>query len=84
MECRTGEKRRSWFRSDRIYNMGGQWFFATREHQGMGPFASRDEAETEAEAFLRCLQQDGILAAEHYTAMRRRVGVASTRLWQFG
>lgn len=76
MECRAGEPEKSWFRSNRIYNMGGQWYFTTREHQEIGPFSSRKEAERETGVFLRCLQEEGLLAAQYYTSMRRRMGVS--------
>lgn len=36
------------FRSDRIFNANGEWYFHTREGTDVGPYASRSEAEEEA------------------------------------
>lgn len=44
MRVRRGEERRTWFRSDRCFCVGTEWFVSTREGHNVGPFKSRDEA----------------------------------------
>jgi len=44
-ELRNGEVQRTFFRCDRIYQAGGQWYFSTREGTEEGPFESHDDAE---------------------------------------
>lgn len=40
------------FRSDRIYNRGQEWFYATREGKEQGPFVSFDDALDHLNAFI--------------------------------
>jgi pimeloyl-ACP methyl ester carboxylesterase len=40
---RPGENR-NYFRSDRVYCSGDAWYFTTREHGRIGPFADREQA----------------------------------------
>ncbi|QSP96106.1 hypothetical protein LPB19_06885 [Marinobacter salinisoli] len=49
---RTGEAGPAPFRSSRFFNVGSQWYFATREGFESGPFASRERAETGLRRFL--------------------------------
>lgn len=54
MQYRRGESAsKTWYRSDRLFCLNGQWFFSTRENINMGPFASRAEAEIELAQFIR-------------------------------
>ena len=53
---RAGEARRAWFRSDRVFTAGGQWFYATRENGRVGPFASAQSAAEALSSFLASLQ----------------------------
>ena len=42
------------FRSNaRIYRVGNEWYFSTREGSEAGPFETRDEAEAALVLFLR-------------------------------
>jgi hypothetical protein len=41
---RRGEKHRSWFRSDRFFQVDSIWFFTTREGIDIGPFNFEVEA----------------------------------------
>ena len=50
---RTGETGAIPFRSGRIFNVGMQWYFATREGIDQGPFAGRDDAEIELMLYIR-------------------------------
>lgn len=53
MDCRKGEQNQGWFRSQRFYRAGGDWYFTTRDHCERGPFMSREEAEGELLLFMR-------------------------------
>ena len=41
------------FRSERIFNVNGEWFFQTREQKDMGPYESRKQAESASRHFAR-------------------------------
>ena len=41
---RKGEQEKTWFRSDRFFCVGNQWYICTRENPNVGPFRSREEA----------------------------------------
>jgi Domain of unknown function (DUF6316) len=43
---------RSRFRSDRMIEEAGKWFFQTREGSIEGPFGSRSDAVTSLEAYI--------------------------------
>ncbi len=45
---RNKEEPRTWFRSERVFSVDGQWFFHTREGVDVGPYESQFEAEIEA------------------------------------
>lgn len=57
MGKREGDDNKTFFNSDRFFNEGGKWFFATREGQLMGPFDSRKDAEQELMLYLRNLEE---------------------------
>ena len=50
---RSGESGGVPFRTGRIFNVGMQWYFATREGIDRGPFEDRDDAEAELKLFVR-------------------------------
>lgn len=50
---RTGETGSIPFRSGRIFNVGMQWYFATREGSDQGPFEGRDDADMELMMYVR-------------------------------
>lgn len=50
---RSGETGNIPFRSGRIFNVGMQWYFATREGIDRGPFEDRNDAEAELNLFIR-------------------------------
>jgi pimeloyl-ACP methyl ester carboxylesterase len=54
---RTGEERRSWFRSDRVFYSGNQWFYATREDGRVGPFQSAADAYHALASFLMSVKR---------------------------
>ena len=53
MEYRKGEELKGWFRSERFYRAGGDWYFTSREMCEQGPFPSREDAEGELLLFMR-------------------------------
>jgi len=62
MAHRRGEAVKTWFRSDRVYNSDGYWFFHTREGIEVGPYSSRFDAEVDSEMIKFLL--DGVDADE--------------------
>lgn len=52
---RTGEARRSYFRSDRIFRSDSGWHFTTRDENRVGPFSTREEAGTALDRFISAL-----------------------------
>ena len=50
---RQGESGSIPFRSGRIFNVGMQWYFTTREGIDRGPFEDRNDAEVELRLFVR-------------------------------
>lgn len=53
---RAGEARRSYFRSDRVYQADGAWHFSTRDEDRVGPFASHAEASERLAGFISAVQ----------------------------
>ncbi len=49
---RTGEPDGRHFRSDRIYESGGQWYCLTREREPLGPFPAAETAQRELVAHI--------------------------------
>lgn len=56
LPLRSGEKPRVWFRTNRFFSVGGQWYFTTRETLDVGPYASRSDAERDAGRLLDILR----------------------------
>jgi len=52
MEYRTGENGLLPFRTQRVFNVGSEWFFAVREGHDQGPFENKDDAELVLNSFL--------------------------------
>jgi hypothetical protein len=52
MNCRTGEVSPSTFRSDRLCQINGQWYFVTREKTKEGPFDNRTEASMSIDRYI--------------------------------
>jgi hypothetical protein len=50
---RTGETGSIPFRSGRLFNVGMQWYFATREGIDQGPFPEKNDAEAELALYIR-------------------------------
>ncbi len=58
MQNRKGEsQRKSWYRSERYFRSGNNWYFATREKWDIGPFKAREEAELAVSRYLKAIQE---------------------------
>lgn len=53
---RRREALKTWFRSERVYNSDGRWYFHTREGIEVGPYESQFDAELEAGLLLELLK----------------------------
>jgi hypothetical protein len=51
MRRREDNEDKTYFRSDRLFSMNGQWYFSTREGD-CGPFASREVAHAALARFI--------------------------------
>lgn len=52
MLCRTGEVTPPNFRSDRLYQVDGRWYFVTREKTREGPFPTRIDASLGVDRYI--------------------------------
>ncbi|WP_045855641.1 DUF6316 family protein [Teredinibacter purpureus] len=77
---REGEEDKVWYRTERCFRIGTDWYIATREEGDIGPFGSRTVAERsvpryvnimkdegEAGTFAKKLAIQGVWAATHFT-----------------
>ena len=55
MANRRGEQPKTWFRSERIFRVDGNWFIHTREGIAVGPYTDRFAAEVDAEVLRSVL-----------------------------
>jgi Domain of unknown function (DUF6316) len=51
MRRREDHEEKTYFRSDRLFSMNGQWYFGTREGD-CGPYASREAAKVALSRFI--------------------------------
>lgn len=58
MIFREGESKKVWFRTDRCFRVGDQWYVATREGKDVGPYSSRIEAERSVPRYVKIMKQD--------------------------
>jgi hypothetical protein len=49
---------RSWFRTERVVQNGGLWFFLTREGTTEGPFSCRTDALNQLEVYIRLAENE--------------------------
>lgn len=77
MQYRSGETKANCFRSERIFNCNGEWYFSTREHLGVGPFASRERAEIELMLFIRFIKEGGFSVKNYLKAKELRATAES-------
>ena len=55
---RVGEEERTWFRSGRVFNVGEEFYFSTREGSNVGPFETKQGAEKGLELFVETIQHE--------------------------
>lgn len=72
MQYRQGESSGTFFRFDRFYRIGEDWYFSTRENLQVGPFSHRDDAEAELMIFLRHTGEGGLYNDCHTLLHSRR------------
>jgi len=53
MTNRSGDTKKSWFRSERVYYAAEGWWFSSRENSEEGPYDSLADAEAEVLIYLR-------------------------------
>lgn len=58
----------SYYRSDRFFEEGGSWFFATREGTIEGPFVDKYEAEDQLNKYVK-ISRLGLISAESGLAL---------------
>lgn len=56
MQYRKGEAKRTRFRADRVFSVGKEFYFTTREGPEVGPFPSRRSAERGITLYIKCMQ----------------------------
>ena len=66
---RRDESQKTWFRSERVFNCNGKWYFHTREGIDVGPYDSQLEAEIEA-GMLKELIKNAALSGEALGVLR--------------
>jgi len=52
MEYRVGESGLLPFRTNRVFNIGTEWYFAVRDGKNCGPFENKLDAESNLSLFL--------------------------------
>lgn len=73
---KTDPKALTWYRTDRMIEDNGKWFFHTRELTIEGPFHSQADALTQLEIYIN-VQNSGILDNDNNYALKR-VGLRKT------
>lgn len=53
MHLRTGETSMPPFRTDRLYQVDGRWYFVTREKTREGPFQNRIDATLGVQGYVQ-------------------------------
>ena len=59
---------RTRFRTDRMMENGGSWFFLTREGTVEGPFECREDADMQLEVYIR-LAVNGMLPEQSHSTL---------------
>lgn len=44
---------KNYFKTNRIFQVNGEWYFTTREGEDKGPFASKADAEVQIALYIR-------------------------------
>lgn len=64
--CREGERSKSYFRSDRMYQADGAWYCLTRESAKVGPFAVQDDAQRYLASYISEMKVGNLDAVAQY------------------
>lgn len=64
MKRKSDSVSRTRFRTDRMYEENGHWYFNTREGEMIGPFRDELEASSKLEVYIR-LVDTGLLTDAH-------------------
>lgn len=51
----SDEDDRAWFRTERFFEHGGQWYFTTREGTTEGPFSDKLQAQKRLDAYIKVM-----------------------------
>ena len=79
---RNNEKKQTWFRSERVFNCNGEWYFHTREGIDVGPYLSQFDASVDAALLIQKLRQssdEDALEVIHAHAKEVREGADTLR-----
>ena len=57
MANRRDEEPKTWFRSERVFRVDGDWFFHTREGIAVGPYSDKFAADVDAEMLKSLLAE---------------------------
>lgn len=69
-----GENGKTWFRSDRFFTIGAEWYATTREGSNLGPYKTRSSAE---QGLVRY-----IVELKNKRQVTATVAKASTDVWK--
>jgi hypothetical protein len=73
-DVRAGEEDKHWFRSDRFFLVGNEWYFTTRENRDVGPFGTREEAAHGLALFIECMEKQ-------HACVNHAISVATNGDW---
>ena len=68
---------RVYYRSERVFSVHNQWWFATREGENQGPFSTRERAKVGLQRYV--LKMQGLKARETDDELSPRVLTVTQR-----
>lgn len=78
MASRRDEAPKTWFRSDRVFRVDGDWYIHTREGIAVGPYSDKFAADVDAEMLKSLLV--GVSAVEATSLIEKFMRCSSTNL----
>lgn len=71
------ERRKTWFRAERLYREGDHWYVSTREGIPVGPYDTEAEARRDADLLTRILAEatteiDALIAIREFRDRPKR------------
>lgn len=79
MNYRKGENGKTWFRTDRFFAIGADWYAATREGRTLGPFKNKLAAEQQLIRYI-IDQKNNKKSADYATKPPADIWKANNRL----